>query len=137
MAFQSSLIGLKCICWSGRGSVGLPLAKGKYRKPGEIFGKVLGYCALAILAFLWYLFLQYDTTRPTRPEASSGRIYSQDNKGHVVFLTKKEDNNKTVLEILAGSAFGAMLLVDLLFVGELLREKKPWERTPGNSRLTP
>lgn len=94
-----------------------------------ILRDVLSCCTLAILGFLMYLVLQYDTTRPLRPEPAFGRIYAQENKGRVVFLTKKEDNNKTVLKILAGSAFGISLLADLLFVGDLLWEerKKPWE----------
>jgi hypothetical protein len=119
------------------GGMELPLAKGKYRKSGELLRDVLGYFGMAVLALLMYLFLQYDKTRPIRPEASSEHIYAQENKGQVVFLTKTENNNKMVLKILAGSAFGISLLADILFVGDFLREKKPWERTPGSSRLTP
>jgi hypothetical protein len=52
----------------------------------------LGLGAVAVL--IWFglslLYLQYDETRPTIANESSGRIYAISNHGHVVFLTLKE-----------------------------------------------
>ena len=53
--------------------------------------KVVSICFGTAGVLIWFgcgfLYLHYDGTRPTSPDASSGRIYSLSNHGHVVFLT--------------------------------------------------
>ena len=69
-----------------------PLAKGKYRKPAGVIGRALMYIGLAIWIFHFFVWYQYDGTRPTRPDVYSGRTYPQNSHGHIVYLTKEEDD---------------------------------------------
>jgi hypothetical protein len=101
----------------------LPLANGKYRKPGEMLAVSLVCSACAVWLFDLYLYLQYDATRPRRFSLLSGRIYELSNHGHIVYLTKAEDMNLTLLTIFAFGLMGIAILVINLFV-----EKTGWNR---------
>ena len=63
--------------------------------------------ALAVLALvIWFshflLFYQYDGTRPTVAQPYEGRVFGQNNHGHVVYLTTEEEFR---IEFMRGIAF--------------------------------
>jgi hypothetical protein len=107
-----------------------PIANGKYRKPARILASLLCFSGLAIWLFHFYVWYQYDGTRPRHPDTASGRVYSQNTHGHVVYLTKEEDARITKLTILAFSLFGAGFLIAGLFVEKIAwrRSPAPWEK---------
>ena len=78
-----------------------PLAKGKYSKPARTLARILGFMGLAVWLFYFYIWYQYDATRPRQPDALAGRLYAQNSHGHVVYLTKEEDAKLTRLNMLA------------------------------------
>jgi hypothetical protein len=87
---------------------------------------LLGFSALAIWLFHFHVWYQYDATRPRQPDASSGRFYAQNTHGHVVYLSKNEDERLTKLSILAFS-----LACIAGFIGILFDERitpAPWEK---------
>ena len=86
---------------------------------------LLGSMALAISLFHFYLWYQYDGTRPRRPDASSGRLYPLNTHGHLVYLNKQEDARLTGLTVLTFGLFGTAILIDVLFVA---RRTNPWEK---------
>jgi len=109
--------------------VKLPLANGKYRKPAIVLANGLCVAALAAWLFHLYIFFQYDDTRPRVPDKSIGRVYPQNNHGHVVYLTKEEDHRLTKLTITAFGLFCFGALVGHLFVEEMSwKRKQPWEK---------
>ena len=94
----------------------LPLANGKYRKRALLPATILGYSALAVWIFHFYLWCQYDATRPARPDAVAGRSYPLNSHGHVVYLTKAEDGNLSRLTIVAFGLFALAFVVSSLWV---------------------
>jgi hypothetical protein len=76
------------------------------------FPKILGWSALLIWFSFIYLFLQYDATRPTAPQPSVGRIFAQNNHGHITYLTEQEQDRLLSLEIGAFSLFLVAALMD-------------------------
>ena len=108
----------------------LPLANGKYRKPAGILARLLGFSGLALWIFHLYVFLQYNATRPRQFDTSSGRIYAENNHGHVVYLTKTEDTTLTALAVIAFSLLGAGALTVSLFGDNIGWSKRPapWEK---------
>jgi hypothetical protein len=113
-----------------RASVNLPLAKGKYSKPAVLFGRILAYTGLAFWLFHFYVWYQYDATRPRQPDASAGRLYAQNTHGHVVYLTKEEGARLTNLSILALSLLLSGGLCLPLFVEKTvwIKSLAPWKR---------
>jgi hypothetical protein len=107
------------------GRVNLPLVNGNYRKSGRVLAGLLGSMALAIWLFHFYLWYQYDGTRPLRPDASSGRLYPLNTHGHFVYLNKQEVARLTALTVLTFGLFGTAILIDVLFVA---RRTNPWEK---------
>jgi hypothetical protein len=69
--------------------------------------KVAGIAYL--LAFLGYFadFCYFDSNRPTKPDAASGRVIPQYNHGHVVFLTDREQSQLLTLQ---DTAIGLFLI---------------------------
>ncbi len=78
----------------------------------EVVAKVL----LRLSALVWFgyigLFYYYSYTRPRLAEASEGRIYKQDNRGYVTYLTTNEHNLLHVLEFPAPILLLAGVLLD-------------------------
>jgi hypothetical protein len=109
-----------------RGSVNLPLAKGRYGKPAQKLSSLLAVSAIAVWLFHLYIWYQYDGTRPRQPDAMSGRFYAQNTHGHVVYLTREEDAGLTKLTILTFSLFGTAFLIGGLFVKKVV--PTPWEK---------
>jgi hypothetical protein len=67
--------------------------------------------ALAVLALIiWFshflLFYQYDGTRPTVPQPYEGRVFGQNNHGHVVYLTTEEEFR---IDFMRGVAFALFM----------------------------
>jgi hypothetical protein len=64
---------------------------------------------------LWFgsflLFYQYDATRPESPQPFEGRVFSQNNHGHVVYLTAKEDFR---IDLIRLTAFGIFMILFLI-----------------------
>jgi hypothetical protein len=113
-----------------RASVNLPLAKGKYSKPAVLLARILACMGLGVWFFHFYVWYQYDATRPRQPDASAGRLYAQNTHGHVVYLTRVEGERLTNLSILALSLVLSGGLCLLLFVEKRVWRKSlaPWER---------
>jgi hypothetical protein len=101
------------------------LAKGKYRKLARVIASILCITALAIWFFHFYVWYQYDGTRPVKPDVPSGRVFEQNTHGHVVFLTKEEDARLTRLTLLFVSLFVTGFLVN-----GLLAEGFHWRKSP-------
>ena len=106
----------------------LPLADGKYRRIGRLFVGLLGFSALAIWAFHFYLWYQYDGAAPLQPDVSSGRLHPLNTHGHVVYLTKNEDGRLAGLTILTFFLFGIAFLINAFFVEGFSNKKMPWEK---------
>jgi hypothetical protein len=109
-------------------SVALPLANGKYDRHGRRLVTFISFSALAIWLFHFYLWYQYDGTRPVRPDASSGRLYPLNTHGHCVYLTKPEDFRLTGLAVLTFVLVIIAIVVNGLFVEGFSRTKMPWEK---------
>ena len=107
----------------------LPLANGKYRRPGLIVGRLLGFSGLAIWLSYILLVIHYDATRPQRPDVAAGRVIVQNTHGHYVYLTSEEKTRLINIEILAGSLFITGFLIGVLFSQDGFKKKpfKPWE----------
>jgi hypothetical protein len=84
--------------------------------------------ALAIWLFHFYVWYQYDGTRPLRSDALSGRVYPLNTHGHVVYLNKEEDARLTRLTIVAVSLFGIGGLIEGLFASGFVASTKAWEK---------
>lgn len=114
----------------------LPLANGRYRKPAKIIGGIFAFSAVAVWIFHFWVFFNYDDTRPRRPDPSEGRIYAQNNHGHIVYLTKAEASNITDLRITSFGLAGAAIFTLYVFGDGIERYKdqrryrkgKPWEK---------
>jgi hypothetical protein len=107
--------------------VNLPVRNGKYRKLGGILVTTVGFAALAIWLFHFCLWYQYAATRPSRPDASSGRIYPLNTHGSIAYLNKDEDGRLTALTV---SAVG-LFLIAFVMHGVLVdgfRQPMPWEK---------
>ena len=107
----------------------LPLAGGKYRKPARIIAMLLGYSGLALWFYHFYVWYQYDGTRPRIPDAMSGRVLPQNTHGHVVYLTVGEQSRLRNIAILAGILLMTGILSGILFSSDHFWRKrpKPWE----------
>jgi hypothetical protein len=107
----------------------LPLANGKYRRPGIIVGRLLGLSGLAVWFFYIGLLTHYDGTRPLVPNVAAGRVIVQNTHGHYVYLTAEERSRLTDLEILAVILFVTGFLMGVLFSQDGFHKKpsKPWE----------
>ena len=105
----------------------LPLAEGRHRKPAEMLGKIFGFSALAIWFFSFYVFYQYDATRPVVANVSVGRVYPQNNHGHYVYLTGEEARHIESLRVLAFVLLG-LTFTTALYVRDPLKRKAPWEK---------
>jgi hypothetical protein len=92
----------------------LPLAGGKYWKLADRVATIFAVSALFAFFGFVYIFGQYDATRPTRPDASAGRIYAQVNHGHSVYLTEAERWRRNEFGVIAGSLASAALVVEVL-----------------------
>jgi len=108
----------------------LPLGNPLYRNFARAVATFLGVSGLAVWFFHFYVWDQYDRTRPIRPDYFSGRVHGLNNHGHVVYLTGEEDARLTKLTILAFSLFGGGILVTILFVEGVSNWNKrmPWEK---------
>jgi hypothetical protein len=106
----------------------VPLANGKYSKPARLGAEFLCFSGVAIWLFHFYVFYQYDATRPTRPDVTSGRVYAQNNHNRVVYLNKAEDFRIFMLRTSAFCLFIAGIAVGYLFVNEWNRKPQPWEK---------
>jgi hypothetical protein len=95
--------------------VKLPLENPKYRKLARAISSFLAISGLAVWFFHFYVWDQYDRTRPIHPDYLAGRIYGLNNHGHVVYLTKEEHARLTKLTILAFSLFGCGFIIALVF----------------------
>jgi hypothetical protein len=107
----------------------LPLANGKYRRPAAIISKLLLFSALAVWFFHFYVWYQYDGTRPSAPDVASGRVLAQNSHGHVVYLTVEEKNRLRNIVVAAGLLLVTGILVGTLFAPDAVWKKppKPWE----------
>jgi hypothetical protein len=107
----------------------LPFANGKYRMPAKIVSGTMACSALAVWFFYFYVYYQFDGSRPRGADQAAGRVFAQNNHGHVVYLTAAEHNRLIVIAILAGALFGTALLINALFVQGSFRRPspKPWE----------
>ena len=65
----------------------------------------MGVFALLLWASSLFLFYQYDATRPTSPQPFEGRVFSQNNHGHVVYLTAEEDFRTDLMNWVAFGIF--------------------------------
>jgi hypothetical protein len=95
-------------------------------------GRTLSYIGLAIWIFHFFVWYQYDGTRPTRQDMDSGRIYPQNTHGHVVYLTKEEN---TRLNGMGELGLGLMLcgiLTGYTFVDRFHWQggRAPWQNRP-------
>jgi hypothetical protein len=106
----------------------LPLLNGKYRKPAKKAAALLCSLALASLLLGVYLSIKYDATRPLQPDASTGRIYRLDSRGHIVYLDKTEDSAFTKLQVIFYISMGLGLLTQVLFVSGFSRRINPFEK---------
>jgi hypothetical protein len=65
---------------------------------------------------IWFgfigLFEQYSYTRPITPKENEGRVYQQNNHGHITYLTAQEQLRLQLLEFSAPVLFIAGLLID-------------------------
>lgn len=77
----------------------------------KILPAALGVFALLLWASSLSLFYQYDATRPTSPEPFEGRVFSQNNHGHVVYLTAEENLRTNFMNWVAFGIFmiGALI----------------------------
>ena len=106
----------------------VPIANGKYHKSADRVVGVLVFSALAIWFFSFYVFFQYDASRPNRPTPASGQVYAQNNHGHIVYLTRREDSRLTNIRVLSFVLFGLGFGIRALFVENPFRQKAPWEK---------
>jgi hypothetical protein len=106
-------------------------ARKKYHKPARILAFALVWGGLAVWLYHFHVYYKYDETQPLVEDFASGRIYPQNNHGHVVYLTKEEGNRLTKLTAVAFSLIISGFLVGRYFVGKdefgLRRTPKPWE----------
>ena len=115
----------------GKLNMKLPLGNPKYRKSARGIASFLGFSGLAVWFFHFYVWNQYDQTRPTHADYSIGRVHGLNNHGHVVYLTDEEDAGLTNLRILAFSLFGGGFLTTILLVvapSEWNKKPMPWEK---------
>jgi hypothetical protein len=105
-----------------------PLIDPKYRKVWKIIGNGLGVLGLSVWLFHFFVWYQYDGTRPRRPDASTGNVFPQNTHGHVVYLTKAEDARITRLTIIAFGLFACSGAVYYFGLGERFRKPKIWEK---------
>ena len=106
----------------------LPLGNGKYRAPARKLAGFLGFFALAVWFFHFYVWYQYDGSRPIHRDSSAGRIFPLNTHGHVVYLTKGEDQKLAGLTALAFGSFVLAVLIDGFLVDGFSRTPKPWEK---------
>jgi hypothetical protein len=109
----------------------LPLGNPKYRKLARAVSSFLAISGLAVWLFHFYVWNQFDQTRPIHPNYSSGQVHGLNNHGHVVYLTDEEDARLTSLRILAFSLFGGGFLTAALFVtapSDWNKKGRPWEK---------
>jgi hypothetical protein len=109
----------------------LPLGNAKHRKLARAISSFLGISGLAVWFFHFYVWNQYDQTRPTHADYSSGRVHGLNNHGHVVYLTDEEDTRLTKLTILAFGLIGCGFLTTALFVAapsDWNKKRMPWEK---------
>ena len=109
----------------------LPVGNPKYRKLARTVSTSLGFLGLAVWFYHFYVWDQYDRTRPIHADYSSGRVHSLNNHGHVVYLTDEEDARLRNLTILAFSLFGCGFVTALVFVEGISkwnRKPAPWEK---------
>jgi len=66
---------------------------------------ITGILAIVFWFSSFSLFDRYDSTSPTKPDVASGAIYSQENHGHVVYLTAGEKDHWYELMAAAGVSF--------------------------------
>ena len=86
----------------------------------ELVAKALITLSVLIWLGVFNLFQYYRDTRPRVPQAAQGRIYEQNSRGYVIYLTADEKNLLHVLE------FSAPLL---LLAGVLLDPRRRiWQR---------
>jgi hypothetical protein len=89
-----------------------PVTKTHINRNREVVAKVL----LRLSALVWFgysgLFYYYSYTRPRLTEVSEGRIYMQNNRGYVTYLTANEHNLLHVLEFSAPILLLAGVLLD-------------------------
>jgi hypothetical protein len=108
--------------------MGLPLANAKYRKLAKTVSTLLGFSALSVWLFYFYVVYQYDGSRPVVPDVASGRVVEQNEHGHVVYLTAAEHGRLTKIAIVAGSLVFACFLIRGLFGDGFFDKKaKLWE----------
>jgi hypothetical protein len=95
-----------------------------------MLASLLCFSGLAVWLFHFYVWYQYDATRPRQPDALSGSVLAQNTHGHVVYLTKEEDARLTRLTVLAIGLFGTGFLIRGLFVENIVWRKNPppWEK---------
>jgi hypothetical protein len=106
----------------------LPLANGKYRDPARKLVIFLGFLALAVWFFHFYVWYQYDGSRPTHVDSSLGRVFPLNTHGHTVYLTKSEDQNLAGLTVLTFGLFISAVLIDEFFVDGFTRTIEPWQK---------
>ena len=106
----------------------LPLEDRKHAKVAKVAGSILCFLGLGIWLFHLYAFEVYDRTRPVTADASSGRIYEQNNHGHIVYLTREEDLRLWWLSMLFVGLFGSGFLLIGVFTDGFQRRKEPWQR---------
>ena len=82
----------------------------------------------AVGVFLYYMGLdeQFMHTRPTVANPSTGRIYSLNNHGFVVYLTSAEQKRLHILALMAAFFFLIAVLIGV-FIETSWRNPKPWE----------
>lgn len=78
----------------------------------ELIAKALVALSLLIWLGCFSLFQYYSYTRPRLPQAGQGRIYEQNNRGYVIYLTANEKSLLHVLEFSAPILFLAGVLLD-------------------------
>jgi hypothetical protein len=109
----------------------LPPGNPKHRKLARAISSFLGISGLAVWFFHFCVWNQYDQTRPTRADYSTGRVHGLNNHGHVVYLTDEEDARLTRLTILAFSLMVSGGLTAVSFVEGISNWNKgrtPWEK---------
>jgi hypothetical protein len=78
----------------------------------KVFSRLLVTGAVLIWFACWHLGVHYDKSRPARADELSGRIYSINNHGHIVYLTLAEQCGLFSLGFAAVACFISGYLLD-------------------------
>ena len=87
------------------------MMKGSHPKILERTLQTVGYSGLALWMVFFFLWSQYDATRPTIPDPNSGRVISLETHGHVVYLTSNEQRNLNYLPVAAFLLLGTAAIL--------------------------